>query len=272
MAEGWFATALLSQASLSQSVAGSGSTALVTPEAKGGFLELTGVLTGNRTITLPSALTVAGNSWVVYNNTTGAYTLTFKGAIGNGVTIAQGKRVRVYFDGTNLVPDLTDFSAIGMPGVLSVNTSDSTAIASTAAETNFSLNVVLPQDFLTVGRVLRVTASGKYSDTGTPTLQLKLKAGSVTLLDLGAITLGSGVSNKQWEAEFLLVCRSTGAGGTVQASLLNARMDDDLLQAIANVATVDTTVTETLQLSATWSASSASNTITQELLFVEALN
>lgn len=272
MADGWFATGLLSQKYATKSVAGSGSTALTTSEATAGFIEFTGLLTGNRTLTVPSGLTVAGNRWTIYNNTTGAYKLTFGGASGNAVVIAQGKQATVYFNGTNMVPDDTDFSAAGKPGLLSVNTADSSAIASTAVETNFDINCALQQDFLTVGRALRVTASGKYSDTGTPTLQLKLKAGSVTLLDLGAVTLGSGVSNKQWEVEIILVCRSTGGTGTVQASLVNARLDDDLLQAIANVATVDTTAVETLQLSATWSASSASNTITQELLIVEALN
>jgi hypothetical protein len=272
MAIGWLAVGLLSQGRTSEDAAGSGTTTLAVSDAQFGFIELTGILSGNRIIKVPNGLTMTGNSWVVKNSTTGNYSLTFAGASGNGVVIARGKSVQVYFDGTNMVVCDTDFAAAGRPGVLSVNTADSAAIASTAAETNFSLNALLLQDFLTVGRVLRITASGKASDTGTPTLDLKLKAGSVTLLDLTAITLPSGITDKQWTATFLLVCRSTGVTGTVQTSLIHASIDDDLLQSIANVATIDTTATQTLQMSAQWSASSASNTVTQELLLVEVLN
>lgn len=272
MANGILAIGLLNQGVVETDVAGSGAVSLSLSDALAGFLHLTGVLTGNRTVSLPTSLMQTGNKWVVYNGTTGNYSLTFKGATGSGVVVARGKQVEVYFDGTNMVVCDTDFSAAGRPGVLSVNTADSSAIASTAVETNFSLTHLLLQDFLTVGRVIRITVSGKYSDTGTPTLQLKLKAGSVTLLDLGAVTLGSGVSNKQWKAEFLLVCRTTGGSGTVHTSLVSALLDDDLRQAIANLATIDTTATQTLQVSAQWSASDAANTITQELMLVEALN
>ena len=273
MADGMMALAMLNRKIVSKDAAGSGTLALnPDTEAACGFLHLTGILTGNRVIQIPAELMQAGNSWEVYNGTTGNYSLTFIGASGSGVVLARGKRTRIYFDGTNMIVPQTDFGAMGMPGVLSVNTVDSAAIASTAVETNFDLNLALPPDFFTVGKALRITASGKYSDTGTPTLQLKLKAGSTTLLDLGAVTLGSGVSNKQWSVEILLVCRSSGAGGTVQASLVQARLDDDLLQAIANVASVDTTLAQTLQLSAQWGTSHASNTITQELLLIESLN
>jgi hypothetical protein len=272
MAIGWFATGILMQGNTSEDVAGSGTTTLAVSDAQFGTIVLTGILTGNRVIKVPSALTITGARWNVYNNTTGAYTLTFGGATGNAVTIAQGKRVDVIFDGTNMVVAGNDFAASGGPGVMYANTADSSAIASTAVETNFSLNFTLPQNFLSVGRVLRVTASGKASDTGTPTLDFKLKAGSVTLLDLTAITLPSGITDKQWTATFLLVCRTTGGSGTVQTSLVHALIDDDLLQSIANVATVDTTATNVLQMSATWSASSASNTVTQELMLIEVLN
>lgn len=272
MAVGQFKVGILQEQYLSPGVEDDGDTLLNVDGAKAGFLLLETTLTTDVNVIVPAEMLEAGNSWVVFNNTSGNYSLTFKGESGEGVVIAQGKRCEVWFDGTNIVPIQTDFSAMGCPGLLSVNTANSSAIASTASETNFSLNCALPPNFLTTGRALRITASGKYSDTATPTLQLKLKAGSVTLLDLGTVTLGSGVSNKQWELEIILVCRTTGGTGTVQASLVNARMDDDLLQAIANVATVDTTAALTLQVSAQWGASDAANTTTQELLLVEALN
>ena len=68
-------------------------------------LAVTGSLASNATITIPTTLGSGtfGGSWIVYNNTTGAFTLTFKTASGNGVTIAQGSSAIVYSNGTDVL-------------------------------------------------------------------------------------------------------------------------------------------------------------------------
>jgi hypothetical protein len=40
---------------------------------------------------------------VVFNGTTGGFSLTVKTALGTGVTIARGRRALVYCDGTRIV-------------------------------------------------------------------------------------------------------------------------------------------------------------------------
>ena len=62
------------------------------------YLTTTGVLTGNRNVTVP-------NYWegIVYNNNTGAFTTTFKTASGSGIAVAQTKRAHLIADGTNVV-------------------------------------------------------------------------------------------------------------------------------------------------------------------------
>ena len=64
---------------------------------------LTGVatLTANITYTIPAGV---GGSWIIYNNTTGAFTITFALASGGGtsVVIPQGLRTLVFSDGTNV--------------------------------------------------------------------------------------------------------------------------------------------------------------------------
>jgi len=65
---------------------------------RAGYLTVTGSLTANRNVIVP-------NDWqgIVYNATTGAYSLTFKTASGTGVAVAQTKRAMLLADGTNVV-------------------------------------------------------------------------------------------------------------------------------------------------------------------------
>ncbi len=57
-------------------------------------------LTANITYTIPFGV---GGQWIIYNNTTGAYSINFEQASGGGtsVTVPQAARSLVYSDGTN---------------------------------------------------------------------------------------------------------------------------------------------------------------------------
>ncbi|MGI8426331.1 MAG: DUF2793 domain-containing protein [Actinomycetota bacterium] len=93
---------------LSKSVAGGSDVTLSAEEARNQILELTGALTANIDVIVPAAPW----KWIVYNNTTGAFTLTVKTASGTGVAVTQGKRALLYADGTNVVQSLTDPAAL----------------------------------------------------------------------------------------------------------------------------------------------------------------
>ena len=74
-------------------------------------LELFGTLTGNINVFTGDV----ENSFTVFNNTTGSYTLTFGPTTGTGVTLAQGAKTIVYSDGSTMLDvmaDLGDVSAI----------------------------------------------------------------------------------------------------------------------------------------------------------------
>ena len=64
------------------------------------MIELTGVLTGNRTFEVPTDDRV----YTIFNNTTGAFTVEVKTTAGTGVIIDQGKHLRVYCDSTDVLP------------------------------------------------------------------------------------------------------------------------------------------------------------------------
>lgn len=86
------------QAYVTLSVAGSSNVVLTTDEAAAPLIEFTGALTGNITVTWPDAARVVA----VFNNTSGAFTLTPIPASGTGAAVTQGNREFVGFDGAGV--------------------------------------------------------------------------------------------------------------------------------------------------------------------------
>ena len=90
---------------LSKSVAGSANVTLTTAnadptaEASNKVLDLNGTLTGNIYVFIPAV----ENNYIIYNNTSGAYTITVAatGHAANGTTITQGEYSYVYCDGAS---------------------------------------------------------------------------------------------------------------------------------------------------------------------------
>lgn len=103
-------------------VAASGTVTLTNAQYSPPFIVASGLLTANVNYQLPSG--VGGFFWV-YNNTTGAFTITISSA-GGGTTvvIAQGKRAQILCDGTNVIfgsaaaganADITSLSGLTTP-------------------------------------------------------------------------------------------------------------------------------------------------------------
>ncbi len=88
----------------------SGTVALTTSEYQklnivfGTSVNGSAVLTANIVYTIPAGSAGVGGQWVIYNNTTGAYTITISPVDGTGssVTVPQGSRSLIYSDGTNI--------------------------------------------------------------------------------------------------------------------------------------------------------------------------
>lgn len=176
---------------------------------------------------------------------------------------------------------------------LSWATADGTAIANSTTETIIFPNVTIPANYMQDGRVLRLTLYGRHSTTGTPTLTFRTRWGGVTgtvICASGAVTAGSGVTAAMWKMEIIIQTRSNGATGTVFA-VGNVRLGEDAASTVgsatnsgaedlmgsAGVATpaavtVDLTADTALSVTATWSAASASNTLTGHVYTIETLN
>ena len=70
-------------------------------DARNLIIELSGTITGNQIVTVPNDIE---KSYIVYNNTSGAFTVQFKTASGTGVTFSTtDKNMKLLFaDGTNI--------------------------------------------------------------------------------------------------------------------------------------------------------------------------
>jgi hypothetical protein len=89
---------------LSKSVAGSANVTLTTTDLLNNVIEVTGVITGNIQVIIPLAPDAASANLIsLFNNSTGAFTVTVIGPSGTGIVIATGKRALVYADNTNVV-------------------------------------------------------------------------------------------------------------------------------------------------------------------------
>jgi hypothetical protein len=164
-------------------------------------------------------------------------------------------------------------------------TADASPVANTTSEALLFPNVTIPGNYLGDGRVIRVTAYGKLSTTGTPTIQFSLRIGGLagTLLwQSEALTMGSGVANVNFEIELLIQTRTNGSSGKllVMGDVAINTSSSAAIEQVVGVSgydapaevTVDLTADAALSLTAKWSAASASNTVTGMMYYGESLN
>tara|TARA_R110001606_G_scaffold389279_1_gene555286 strand:+ start:60 stop:974 length:915 start_codon:yes stop_codon:yes gene_type:complete len=107
-----------------------------TDQARSAMLELTGTLTGNRGVYLPTNIS---KSYIVKNDTSGAYSATVLINGGTGSAIPQGASVIVFTDGTTVTP-ATDSTGLGLGTAAELNfgTSVNELIPVSAADTRYA--------------------------------------------------------------------------------------------------------------------------------------
>lgn len=165
-------------------------------------------------------------------------------------------------------------------------TGDGTALANSTTLTALYPAIAFDPYYMSQGRRLRIKMAGKLSTTSTPTITFTIKWGSTVIGVTAAITNGSGVSNMCWDLEATIQTRADGASGklivfgvarvhtaagtcetrvfSAAGSSAPAEVSVDLASSSANA--------QDLTVNGTWSAASASNTITAMDYSVEELN
>lgn len=170
---------------------------------------------------------------------------------------------------------------------------DGTAVANTTTETLIFPATTIPANYMADGRTLHIRAFGKYSTTATPTLIFGLRWGTATggvlICKTAACTLPT-VTNAGFDLDIILTVRSNGSVGTIMgngvarvfaavAGTVASATGEGLVTPMMNggvvtpaVATCDFTADTALSLTATWSAASASNTLTGLNHAIESMN
>lgn len=166
--------------------------------------------------------------------------------------------------------------------VLPLQIASGSALATSVTLTDISptpVNVI-PANRLVLGTTIRVTASGQFSTTGTPTLLVGVYYGGVAgvaLAATAATTTGTGAAAWPWRLVYQGRVRALTASGSIvgqgnmhMGTSLTALNDVALpATAAARTVTIDTTAAKSITIGAQWGTSSASNTITCDEILVE---
>lgn len=200
----------------------------------------------------------------VVTNTTSASTVAIqKGNGSGGLTDATS--------GSDFVTTL--YSMTAMTPI--TNTTTETSILGTGVGSK-----TLAANFLTAGRTINISGGGIYSAAAIApgTLTIKVKLGSTVTATNTLAQLLSGASSLGYQYDLEIVCRTTGATGTV---MVNGSLDyattstgtrsfSDLNNAGATT-TIDTTSSQVVDVTVTWQTASTSNIINNLVGYVELL-
>ena len=146
-------------------------------------------------------------------------------------------------------------------------------VANTVAETPLTStgigSLTLPANFFTVGRTLLIKGSGIHSAVSNPNIRIKIKLGSTVILDTGNVS-SLNSTNTEIDISGTITCRTIGATGTIFAQGSYTESGGQLFgMPNVNPITIDTTVSQTLSITAQWSAANVANTTSLTNLVVQ---
>lgn len=165
-------------------------------------------------------------------------------------------------------------------------TAAGSALASSTTLTviNPTPNFVIPAGRLELGSIVRMSAWGTFSNTGTPTLLAGFYGNAAApptnpLAASSAVTTTTGATNWCWTMAYEGQVRSVGTAGTIMGrgefrvpTSLTAWTIRPIPETALATVTIDTTAALTFTVAAQWGTSSASNTITCHAFFHEIIN
>lgn len=171
---------------------------------------------------------------------------------------------------------ISGINPITVVGGLYAQTAASIPVVNTTTETTIinggvgSLSV--PPNGFQIGDSFNATMSGMLSADNNNTLRLRVKSGVVTFGDTGIITLPS-ISNKFFDLYIHFTVRSIGVAGVASIATSgqftyskNASNNFEGADFVSiNSTTFDTTVGNTLDITAEWGTASLTNSISTEV-------
>jgi len=159
---------------------------------------------------------------------------------------------------------------------LFAQTANSTTITTTTDELTLIDggvgSLIVPANGFVVGDSFRVEMGGLMSAHNNDTIRIRLKSGAVSLADSGPLTMPQ-ISNQVWMLNVTFTIRAIGASGV--ASIVSLAQFHILKAAsgtqqgfawnTVNSTTFDTTISNTLNVTAQWSSNNANNSIYSDI-------
>jgi len=166
------------------------------------------------------------------------------------------------------------YQGFGRIGLYS-QTAAGAAVVNTTVQTTL-LNggvgtLTVPANGFQVGDSFVVNMGGRLSANNNEGLTIRIKSGSTILASTGTIVM-AGATNRSWVLQATFVIRSIGAAGVAAIYtngffeyLKNASQNLEFFNASSlNNTTFDTTIANTLDITAEWSVASPTNSITTQ--------
>jgi hypothetical protein len=156
---------------------------------------------------------------------------------------------------------------------LFAQTANSTIITNTTVETSLINGGVgtltVPANGFSVGDSFRAVFGGVINADNNQTIIIRVKAGSVILLNSGLENLGSAVINDVWSLNVDFTVRQIGAAGVASIVSLGSfhytKTNNSAVQGfgfnVVNNTTFDTTISNTLDVTIEWGSASTGNNI-----------
>jgi hypothetical protein len=163
---------------------------------------------------------------------------------------------------------------------LFAQTANSTVITNTTVESSLINGGVgtltVPANGFSVGDSFRAVFGGVMNANNNQTIRIRVRTGSVLLLDSGLQNLGSSVINDVWSLNIDFTIRQTGAAGVASIVSLGSfhytKTNNASVQGfgfnVVNSTTFDTTVSNVLDVTAQWGAASTGNNIYSDIFIL----
>jgi hypothetical protein len=159
---------------------------------------------------------------------------------------------------------------------LFAQTGDSVAVTATTTETTLINGGVgtlfVPANGFNVGDTFRAHFAGQMSAKNNDSIRIRVKAGSVVLADSGLQTMPA-TTNAVWSLSLDFTIRQLGGAGTASVvtigNFLHVKQSNNTSQGFGfntvNSTTFNTTIPNTLNVTAQWSSNSAQNSIYSDI-------
>jgi len=174
-------TVTTADVTLTNTAGTSAATGITSTTAQYAILYVTGAMTAARTLTVPSKW------YIVYNNTTGGYALTFKSSTsGSGVTLVNGEKAILAWTGSDYIKvaglngpgAFTTLTASGNVN-LSPLTTAGTMVLSPGGAVTINPGLVGTMDNVTIGST--TVAAATFAKASTTSVAVTFSAGSTTV-------------------------------------------------------------------------------------------